>query len=268
MPLTVSVSFVPFIEVTLKRAADAEPCSFAKPSSTIAPSAVRLAVRREVVAVEAPIVAGSTPLTPSCGRTRARRPGGTLLALPDAGDRRLDLGVDRRPAVGGGHDRRRLHAVLERAAALVLEALGDDGHRGHERDADHQRAGRGGGAAGVAHRVVAGERPAAPPIAAAGRPTSAADGAHAAGEQAHLRPAARIAQCGHGRDLRRAAGRDRGRRRPWRACRRQRDDDRAGGERERPRRQVHADRGEDRVQAGGERDADADPGARGEQADR
>ena len=40
IPVTVSVSSVPFIEVTVSGLPTRSECSFAKPSSTIAPSAV------------------------------------------------------------------------------------------------------------------------------------------------------------------------------------------------------------------------------------
>ena len=246
------------------------PCSEAKPSLTSAPSSPRSVSPVDDVEPECRDRRDRRALTPcwlpkasapswrselTCARARRRpaRPSGSIGDQPSEAVTIVW----------------RLHHVGELAAALVLEALGDDRHRGHERDADHQRRGRDRGAARVAHRVVAREAAGRAAETRGGAADDARHGAHAAGEQAHLDRAARVAQRGDGRDLRRAAGRDRGG-----EHRRERADERArrrscavasveplGG-------QVHAERGEDRVQAGGEPDADADPGGGREQPDR
>ena len=106
-----------------------------------------------------PTVAGSTTLTPSSSpkasapSCRTPRPSGR----PAPAIAALDGGVDRRPAVLVDDDVRRGQAVLEGAAGRVLEALAEDAHGRHERDADGQRQRGDQRAAGVAHRVAAGQ---------------------------------------------------------------------------------------------------------------
>ena len=90
-----------------------------------------------------------------------RRPGGSRVTAVHAGrggDRARDRRVDRRPAVRAG-DRRASPRCAARACRVVvsLQARGDHGDRGHQRDADHQRRRGDGRAARVAHRVAAGE---------------------------------------------------------------------------------------------------------------
>ena len=161
----------------------------------------------------------------------------------------------------------RLHAALERAAALVLEALGDDVTAVTSAtpiiSADAVTAVR----PGLRIALSAGEPAGGAAEAAAGRPTTLASARTPRANSRTLTGFDAVAQRGDGRDLRRAPGRDRGGEHRRERADEQRDDDRAGGERQALGGQVHAERGEQRVQAGGERDADADPGGGGQQAD-
>ena len=67
-------------------------------------------------------------------------------------------GRERVVAVLGGHDVVGAHLILERVAGGALEARAQRGHERHEREPDHQRAGRAGRARGIARGVVLGER--------------------------------------------------------------------------------------------------------------
>ena len=110
-------------------------------------------------------------------------------------------------------------------------------------------------------------RPAAPPSRAAGRPTTLATPRTARAKRRTLTGLALSRSAATGRDPRRAAGGDRGGEHRRQRADEQRDDDRARRELEALGRQLHAERGEELVQAGGEPDADADARRRGQQAD-
>ena len=75
----------------------------------------------------------------------------------DVAGGRHGVARDRREAVRVLEDHVALEVLVDRLRDRRLEAGGEDGHEGHEREPDHQRGRRGGGAAGLAHRVLARE---------------------------------------------------------------------------------------------------------------
>ena len=124
-------------------------------------------VRLPLEVEDLPIVAGSTALTLSVRRRPARRPGGSRWPCARRGPPRALRAGSRstgdQPSSPGitcvGGD-----ALLERALRRVLQAGGDDRHRGDERHADGQRRGRDGRAArGCASRCGARACPRDPP---------------------------------------------------------------------------------------------------------
>ena len=119
-----------------------------------------------------PVTGDSSPATlPVSERTR----GDGL----DAGGRPSGLvggGRERAAAVLGGDDVVGVDLLLDRRLGRAAQAGAERGDDGDQREADHQRRGRGGRAAGVAERVLAGEPAGGAAEAAAGSPTTDASG--------------------------------------------------------------------------------------------
>ena len=224
-------------------------CSFAKPSSTIAPSRRRgsPAAGREVVRGRGRrCVAGSTPLTPSWWPKTSAPSWRTLLTVPTPATACSIFGSigDQPSAAVTIVDACTWRSSAPRlwssspwattvtavtSATPIISALAVTAVRPGLRIA-LRRARRAGGAADRGRRAA----------------DDAGHGAHAAGEQPRLDLRGGIAQRGHRRDLGRAPGRDRGRDQRGQRADGERDDDRAGGEHQPVGRQVHADRREHR----------------------
>ena len=192
MPRTVSVRRLSAGVVTVKRPPTARWCSLAHPSSTIAPSAPSAGERgpRAVLPLEVEDLAD-----------RGRIDGVDALGLPvgahgvladrrrgaHAGHRRRlarGVAVDGRPAVVAAEHVRGGDALLQRALRRVLQAGGDDRHRGDERHADGQRRGGDGRAARRTHGVAPSQHGRGAPRGLHRAPEGADDGPHDARRQA------------------------------------------------------------------------------------
>ena len=239
----------------------------AHPSSTIAPSAPSPAsvAREPVLPLEVEDLAdggridGVDPLGLPVG------PHGVLADRgrgAHAGHRRRlarRRAVDRRPAVLAAENVRRGDALLQRALGRVLQAGGDDRHRGDERHADGQRRGGDGRAARRTHGVAPGQHGRGAPRGLHRAPEGADDGPHDARRQPQpARGPGGVAQRLDRRHARRAPRRHEAGDQRHEHADQQRHDDRARGEDRAGLRQVEPERLEQRVDALGQAEAGRD----------
>ena len=156
---------MPFGEVIEKPSPTARPCSAAQPSSTIAPSrpsdaSVRSEPSAQSNVYSPPTVLGSIELTTSLS-PNASAPSWRSAVTP------FTPGVRARVLASAGSVGDQPSAPVTTVVAAIRRSsepevvsrrpVGDDGDQRYQRDADHQRGRGHGRAAGVAHRVAAGE---------------------------------------------------------------------------------------------------------------